>query len=139
VDSEHAEPVCEPSGTGEASPAAGEPSACHAREVLQRVGDKWSMYVINLLGQGTKRFSELHRSIDGITARMLTVTLRGLERDGIVTRTIHPVIPPRVDYALTPMGLTLLDAIGQLVSWADSHLPEISAAQADYDVKHPAE
>jgi DNA-binding HxlR family transcriptional regulator len=139
VDPEHAEPVCEPSGTGEASPAAGEPSACRAREVLQRVGDKWSMYVIDLLGHGTKRFSELHRSIDGITARMLTVTLRGLERDGIVTRTIHPVIPPRVDYALTPMGLTLLDAIGQLVSWADSHLPEISAAQADYDVKHPAE
>jgi len=139
VDSGHAEPVCEPSGTGEASRAVGEPSACRAREVLRRVGDKWSMYVIDLLGQGTKRFSELHRSIDGITARMLTVTLRGLERDGVVTRTIHPVIPPRVDYALTPMGLTLLDAIGQLVSWADSHLPEISAAQADYDARHPAE
>ena len=70
------------------------------------------MYVIDLLGQGTMRFSELHRSVDGITARMLTVMLRGLERDGIVTRTIHPVIPPRVDYALTPMGRTLLDAIG---------------------------
>ena len=141
MDSEHADPVCEPGagGAGEAAGAAGEPSACRAREVLQRVGDKWSMYVIDLLGQGTKRFSELHRSIDGITARMLTVTLRGLERDGIVTRTIHPVIPPRVDYALTPMGLTLLDAIGQLVSWADSHLPEISDAQAVYDAKHPAE
>ena len=86
------------------------------------------------------RFSELHRSIDGITARMLTVTLRGLERDGVVTRTtIHPVIPPRVEYDLTPMGQTLLDAIGQLVTWADSHLPEISAAQADYDARHPAE
>ena len=97
------------------------------------------MYVIDLLGQGTKRFSELHRSVDGITARMLTVTLRGLERDGIVTRTIHPVIPPRVEYELTPMGLTLLDTIGQLVTWADAHLPEISAAQAAYDAKHPAE
>ena len=95
--------------------------------------------MIDLLGQGTKRFSELHRSIDGVTARMLTVTLRGLERDGIVTRTIHPVIPPRVDYALTPLGLTLLDAICQLLSWADSHLPEISAAQADYDSRHLAE
>jgi DNA-binding HxlR family transcriptional regulator len=97
------------------------------------------MLVIDLLGQGTKRFSELNRSVDGITSRMLTVTLRGLERDGIVTRTIHPVIPPRVEYALTPMGLTLLDAIGALVSWADAHLPEIGAAQAAYDARHAAE
>ena len=82
------------------------------------------------------RFTELHRAIDGITARMLTVTLRGLERDGIVTRTIHPVIPPRVEYALTPMGRTLLDTIGQLVDWTDSHLPEIQAARAAYDARH---
>jgi DNA-binding HxlR family transcriptional regulator len=95
------------------------------------------VYVIDLLGQGTKRFTELHRSIDGITARMLTVTLRGLERDGIVTRTVHPVIPPRVDYALTPMGQTLLDTIGRLVTWTDSHLPEIDAARAAYDAEHP--
>jgi len=100
------------------------------------VGDKWSVFVIDLLGQGTMRFGELHRSIDGITARMLTVTLRGLERDGIVTRTIHPVIPPRVDYALTPMGQTLLDTIGRLVTWTDSHLPEVEAARAAYDAKH---
>jgi DNA-binding HxlR family transcriptional regulator len=140
------DPVCEPSDAAGSGPvgseptgSVGEPSACRAREVLQRVGDKWSMYVIDLLGQGTMRFSELHRSIDGITARMLTVTLRGLERDGIVTRTIHPVIPPRVDYALTPMGRTLLDAIGALVSWADSHLPEISAAQTAYDTRHAAQ
>jgi DNA-binding HxlR family transcriptional regulator len=121
-----------------ATPAADthHPSTCRAREVLQRVGDKWSVYVIDLLGQGTKRFSELHRSIDGITSRMLTVTLRGLERDGIVSRTIHPVIPPRVEYELTPMGRTLLDTIGQLVSWTDSHLPEIDAARAAYDAKH---
>src|SRR5580698_768115 len=141
VDSGEVEAVCEPSGTagGEPSESAGEPSGCRAREVLQRVGDKWSMYVIDLLGQGTMRFTELHRGIDGITARMLTVTLRGLERDGIVTRTIHPVIPPRVEYALTAMGRTLLDTIGQLVAWADSHLEEIDAAQAAYDAKHPAE
>ena len=116
-----------------------EPISCRAREVLQRVGDKWSVLAIDLLGQGTMRFGELHRAIDGITARMLTVTLRGLERDGIVTRTIHPVIPPRVDYALTPMGRTLLDTIGQLVTWADSHLEEIDAARAAYDARHPAE
>lgn len=114
------------------------PTTCRAREVLQRVGDKWSVLAIDLLGQGTMRFTELHRAIDGITARMLTVTLRGLERDGIVTRTIHPVIPPRVEYALTPMGRTLLDIIGQLVSWTDSHLPEIEAARAAYDARHPA-
>jgi DNA-binding HxlR family transcriptional regulator len=135
------DPVCDPSEAAGSEPtgSVGEPSACRAREVLQRVGDKWSMYVIDLLGQGTMRFSELHRSVDGITARMLTVTLRGLERDGIVTRTIHPVIPPRVDYALTPMGRTLLDAIGALVSWADGHLPEISAAQTAYDARHAAQ
>ena len=148
MDSGQAGPVSEPSGSagdpraacdsgaanktgtaGETGTAGGSTS-CRAREVLQRVGDKWSMYVIDLLGQGTMRFTELHRSIDGITARMLTVTLRGLERDGIVTRTIHPVIPPRVEYALTPMGRTLLDTIGKLVAWADSHVPEIEAARA---------
>jgi DNA-binding HxlR family transcriptional regulator len=140
VDSGQVDPVCEPfEAGGEPSGSVGGLSPCRARAILQRVGDKWSMSVIDLLGQSTMRFSELHRSIDGITARMLTVTLRGLERDGIVTRTIHPVIPPRVEYELTPMGLTLLDAIGQLVSWADSHLPEISEAQAAYDAKRPAE
>ncbi len=131
------EAASDPAGSGEPGPA-GEPKSCRAREVLQRVGDKWSMLVIDLLGQGTMRFTELHRAIDGITARMLTVTLRGLERDGIVTRTIHPVIPPRVEYALTPMGRTLLDTVGQLVAWADTHLDEIDAARASYDARHHA-
>lgn len=129
---------CDSTATDDAGVASG-PMTCRAREVLQRVGDKWSVLVIDLLGQGTMRFSELHRAIDGITARMLTVTLRGLERDGIVTRTIHPVIPPRVEYALTPMGRTLLATIGQLVAWADSHLPEIEAARAAYDARHGCE
>ncbi len=132
------EAACDPGAASEPA-AVVQPTACRAREVLQRVGDKWSMLVIDLLGQGTMRFTELQRSVDGITARMLTVTLRGLERDGIVTRTIHPVIPPRVEYALTPMGRTLLDTIGELVSWADSHLPEIEAARAAYDARHLAE
>ena len=135
---EPCEAARDPAETGEPGPA-GEPSSCRAREVLQRVGDKWSVYVIDLLGRRTMRFSELHRGVNGITARMLTVTLRGLERDGIVTRTIHPVIPPRVEYALTPMGHTLLDTIGELVTWADSHLDEIDAARAAYDARHPAE
>jgi DNA-binding HxlR family transcriptional regulator len=110
-------------------------NSCRVRAVLDRVGDKWAIYVVNQLGQGAHRFSELNRGIDGITARMLTVTLRGLERDGIVTRTIHAVVPPRVDYELTPLGETLLDTIGQLAAWADAHLGEIEAARAAYDAR----
>jgi DNA-binding HxlR family transcriptional regulator len=90
------------------------PAGCRAREVLDRVGDKWSLLVISLLGERTRRFTELRRSIDGISQRMLTVTLRGLERDGLVTRTVHATVPPRVDYALTPMGRTLLDTVRSL-------------------------
>jgi DNA-binding HxlR family transcriptional regulator len=77
---------------------------CRPREVLDRVGDKWSLLVIGLLSAGTRRFSELRRSVDGISQRVLTATLRGLERDGLVSRTVHPTVPPRVDYTLTPMG-----------------------------------
>lgn len=103
--------------------------------MLDRIGDKWAIYVVDRLGTGPRRFSELLRGIDGITARMLTVTLRGLERDGLLTRTVHASVPPRVDYALTPLGLTLREAIGRLVGWADDHLPEIEAARSDYDAR----
>jgi DNA-binding HxlR family transcriptional regulator len=106
---------------------------CHARDVLDRVGDKWSASVIYVLGGGTRRFTELLRGIDGISQRMLTVTLRGLERDGLVTRRVHPVVPPRVDYDLTPMGSTLLSTITELVIWADRHTGEIDAARRAYD------
>jgi DNA-binding HxlR family transcriptional regulator len=109
------------------------PGDCTARAVLDRVGDKWSLYVIHLLGGGSKRFSELRRRIDGISQRMLTVTLRGLERDGLVVRTVYPTVPPRVEYALTTMGRTLLDTVCTLVAWADEHVPEIEAARATYD------
>jgi DNA-binding HxlR family transcriptional regulator len=118
------------------SPAAsddGHPPACQAREVLDRVGDKWSLYVISRLGEDTKRFTDLKRGVEGISQRMLTVTLRGLERDGIVTRTVYPVMPPRVDYALTPMGRTLLDTVGTLVAWAEDHVADIDGARAAYD------
>lgn len=117
---------------GEAAPGFAS-ATCRVRSVLDRVGDKWAIYVVDRLGGGPRRFSELLRGIDGITARMLTVTLRGLERDGILTRTVHAAVPPRVDYALTPLGQTLLSAIGQLVNWADAHLAEIEAAQVAYD------
>jgi DNA-binding HxlR family transcriptional regulator len=112
-------------------------ASCRVRTILGRVGDKWAIYVVDRLGAGPRRFSELHRGIDGITARMLTVTLRGLERDGIVTRTVHAAVPPRVDYALTPLGETLGLAIAQLVGWAGEHLAEIEAAQAAYDARVP--
>jgi DNA-binding HxlR family transcriptional regulator len=115
------------------------PAGCRAREVLDRVGDKWSLLVIALLGERTKRFTELKREIDGISQRMLTVTLRALERDGIVTRTVYPVVPPRVEYSLTPMGATLMDAASTLVLWAESHLQDIDAARADYDTRARAE
>jgi len=109
--------------------------ACRVRSILDRIGDKWAIYVVDRLGEGPRRFSELRRGIDGITSRMLTVTLRGLERDGILTRTVHAAVPPRVDYELTPLGETLRDTIGQLVAWADSHFNEIEAAQSDYDAR----
>src|SRR5215475_1317984 len=111
------------------------PSACRVREVLDLVADKWSLYVVSSLGAQPRRFTELKRGIDGISQRMLTVTLRGLERDGIVTRTMYPVMPPRVDYALTPMGATLQDAACTLIRWAQSHLDEIDTARAAYDAR----
>src|ERR1700735_1093033 len=117
---------------GGETPPGFAPASCRVRTVLDRIGDKWAIYVVDRLGAGPRRFTELLRGIDGITARMLTVTLRGLERDGILTRTVHAAVPPRVDYALTPLGETLREALGQLVIWADFPLPDIEAAQAAY-------
>jgi DNA-binding HxlR family transcriptional regulator len=108
---------------------------CRARDVLDRIGDKWSVYVISLLGDGPRRFTDLLRTIDGISQRMLTVTLRGLERDGILTRKVYAVVPPRVVYDLTPTGHTLLVTVRQLVEWADDHTGEIDAARARYDAR----
>jgi len=113
------------------------PSNCHARDVLARVGDTWSVYVIHVLGAAkTLRFNELRKEVDGISQRMLTVTLRGLERDGLVVRTIFPEVPPRVEYALTPLGATLRQHIRGLVAWAGSHLAEVDTARARYDKRH---
>jgi DNA-binding HxlR family transcriptional regulator len=106
-----------------------------AREVLNRVGDKWSVYVVSLLGDGPKRFSELKRTIDGISQRMLTLTLRGLERDGLVTRTVFPSVPPRVDYELTPLGRTLLGPVQALAEWAQANGQEIHTARARFDAR----
>jgi DNA-binding HxlR family transcriptional regulator len=116
-----------------ARPEQGPDEGCLARDVLARVGDKWSVYVIHLLGQRTMRFSELRRSVDGISQRMLTVTLRGLERDGLVEREIFAEVPPRVQYSLTPMGASLLDVVGALVDWSAGHTRAIATARARYD------
>ena len=106
---------------------------CHTRQILDRVGDKWSIAVIYSLHTEVKRFTELKHDIDGISQRMLTATVRTLERDGLVSRTVHPVVPPRVDYRLTDLGLTLLGTVCQLMGWAVGHADDIEAARAAYD------
>jgi DNA-binding HxlR family transcriptional regulator len=110
------------------------PANCRAREMLVRVADKWSMYVIHVLADaGPLRFSELRRRVDGVSQRMLTVTLRGLERDGLVRRAMYPEVPPRVEYALTPLGSTLRDIVRELIEWSGRHLAEVDRARARYD------
>ncbi|HEX6359703.1 helix-turn-helix domain-containing protein [Actinophytocola sp.] len=107
---------------------------CHARQILDRVGDKWTIEVVHKLGwHDTLRFTELQRAIGGISQRMLTATLRALERDGLVERTVHPVVPPRVDYRLTDLGRTLLSTVCQLMAWAVDHADDIDEARAAYD------
>jgi DNA-binding HxlR family transcriptional regulator len=101
--------------------------------VLARVGDKWSVLIVRALGPGSRRFNDLKRDIGGISQRMLSLTLRGLERDGLVTRTVFPTVPPRVEYALTPLGRSLWDPVEALGAWAQRHHPEIAAAQRRYD------
>ena len=110
----------------DALPRPDETATCELRDLLDRLGDKWSLLVVELLGHGVLRFSELKRQIDGISQRMLTLTLRHLERDGLITRTVHPVVPPRVDYELTALGRSLLDAVQPLVSWSREHRPTIA-------------
>ena len=106
---------------------------CPIREVLDRVGDKWSTLIVLRLGQRTHRFNELHREIDGISQRMLTLTLRALVRDGLVSRTAYPTVPPRVDYQLTELGRTLLTPITALHEWAVAHRGDIRHARAHHD------
>src|SRR5580700_8513209 len=117
------------------------PSDCVAvSDVLARVGDKWSVLVVTRLGAGPLRFNELRRAIGGISQRMLTLTLRGLERDGLVTRTVFPTIPPRVDYELTPLGRDLLVPVSALGEWAIRNQGRIARAREQFDgiAKKPA-
>ncbi|WP_280262325.1 winged helix-turn-helix transcriptional regulator [Nocardia wallacei] len=113
--------------------------ACRTRVVLDIVGDKWALLIVRNLRHGPRRFTELKRDIDGISQRMLTVTLRDLERDGILTRTVHNVMPPHVSYELTPMGRTLREATAPLLVWSIAHLTHIDAARAEYDARTDAQ
>lgn len=109
-----------------------------ASQVLSRIGDQWTVLVIMLLREKSLRFSELKRGVDGISQRMLTLTLRNLERDGLVTRTVTPSIPPRVDYELTELGHSLAEPVQALRGWSFRHIIRIDAAQASYDARENA-
>jgi len=104
-------------------------------KVLSRIGDKWSVMIVMLLSAGPRRFSELKRDVGGISQRMLTLTLRGLERDGLVSRTVFPTVPPRVDYELTGMGHSLRGPVEALGAWAFAHLDAIDTARAEFDAR----
>ena len=106
---------------------------CPSRVILQRIGDKWASLVIQVLGDGPVRFSELRKMVNVVTPKVLTQTLRTLERDGLITRTIHAQVPPRVDYELTKMGASLLEPLSMLREWAESHVPAILEARDAYD------
>jgi len=124
-----------PKSPYEHSCVTGEVDGRAIREVLDRVGDKWSLLVIATLEQGRLRFGELQQHIPGISQRMLTLTLRQLERDGLVTRTVYAEVPPRVEYALTPMGETLIAPSVALATWAIANHPRIESARQHYDLE----
>ena len=104
--------------------------------LLSRIGDKWTVLVVTTLGEGPRRFNELRREIPSVSQRMLTLTLRNLERDGIVSRVVTPTIPPRVDYALTDLGYSLLKPVTALTGWALDNVEAIHSAQAQFDALH---
>ncbi|MCD2192812.1 helix-turn-helix transcriptional regulator [Actinomycetospora endophytica] len=108
---------------------------CPSRQVLDRIGDRWSVLVVHVLAGGTLRHGEIAARIGGITPKMLTQTLRGLERDGLLTRTVHAEVPPRVDYELTTLGRSLLGVAQALEDWAETHISDVDAARAAYDAR----
>ncbi|MFF8974262.1 winged helix-turn-helix transcriptional regulator [Streptomyces sp. NPDC014995] len=110
---------------------------CGIRDVLDRIGDKWSVLVIVELAGGPRRFRELQRAIDGISQRMLTLTVRRLERDGLVLRTVYPTVPARVDYRLTETGTGLTHLVKALADWSLAHRAVIAEARRAYDRTHP--
>ncbi|MER6419380.1 helix-turn-helix domain-containing protein [Streptomyces sp. NPDC001137] len=113
--------------------------ACPVREVLDRVSGKWSVQILVAAAHGPIRFTELERSIEGISRRMLTLTLRNLERDGLVTRTVHPTVPPKVEYELTPVARELHETLQRLTDWAERNRVYIAESRAAYDGEHSTE
>lgn len=103
-------------------------------DVLARIGDKWTVYIVKLLSDGPMRFNQVRREVPAISQRMLSLTLRGLERDGLVKRTVTPSIPPRVDYELTPMGITLIEPVKAVAAWAIAHRDYVESSRAKYDL-----
>ena len=112
---------------------------CPSRVVLDRIADKWTALIIQVLANGTQRYAELRRTIGGISQKMLTQTLRSLERDGLVVRKVHPVVPPKVEYSLTRLGRTLIDHLHALCSWSERHLPELQANRNRAQTNSPDE
>jgi DNA-binding HxlR family transcriptional regulator len=108
---------------------------CPSRKLLDRIADKWVALVVKSLGDGPKRYSEVSHQLAGVSQKMLTQTLRSLERDGLLTRTVTPSVPVRVDYELTPLGESLAGVLGQLKMWAEQHMPEVDRARTDYDAR----
>ncbi|MFI5936031.1 winged helix-turn-helix transcriptional regulator [Actinoplanes sp. NPDC051494] len=108
---------------------------CPSRQVLDRIGDAWSVLIVASLKDGSLRYTELAQRIAGVSPKMLTQTLRGLERDGLVTRTVHAVVPPRVDYALTTLGRSLLGLCDALKDWAETHIGDVLDARESYDAR----
>ncbi|WP_037681471.1 helix-turn-helix domain-containing protein [Streptomyces griseus] len=113
--------------------------ACPVREVLDRVSGKWSVQILVAAAHGPIRFTELERGIEGISRRMLTLTLRNLERDGLVTRTVHPTVPPRVEYELTQVARELHETLQRLTEWAERNRVYIAESRASYDTEHRPE
>ena len=111
------------------------PQCGAVNDILARVGDKWSVRVVMSLAEGSQRFNVLRRGIPGISQRMLTRTLRGLERDGLVKRTVTPAVPPRVDYELTALGTSLCDPVARLGNWAIANIGAVESARAEFDLK----
>jgi len=103
---------------------------CESRQALDRIADKWTCLIVYALLDGPRRHGELLRGIGGISQKMLTQTLRSLERDGLVARKVHPVVPPKVEYALTPLGRTLIEPLNAICRWAEKHLPQLEANRA---------
>ena len=106
---------------------------CASRQVLDRIGDAWSVLIVGVLKNGSLRYTELAQRIPGVSPKMLTQTLRGLERDGLIVRTVYAEVPPRVDYALTELGRSLLGLVGALEKWAETHIDDVLAARTAYD------